>query len=159
MLTTAKLDAAGHRWLGALSTYRFNIKYRAGSVNKDADGLSRRPQNPPEEDDAFLEEERAIGDLKWRLCKETEVISTELLSAVCERHSFVLSNNVSEASVSVVLAESLALNASSVSENFTTKGYETIPGMTRDDWYRAQREDSTLKRILSFMEQGQKPNF
>lgn len=159
VLTTAKLDAAGHRWLAALSTYRFNIKYRAGSVNKDADGLSRRPQNPPEEDDAFLEEERAIGDLKRRLCKETEVISTELLSALCERHSFVLSNDVSEASVSVVLAESLALNASSVPENFATKGYETIPGMTRDDWYRAQREDSTLRRIISFMEQGQKPNF
>lgn len=154
MLTTAKLDAAGHRWLAALSTYRFNKKYRAGSVNKHADGLSRRLQNPPEEDDAFLEEERAIGDLKQRLCKETEVISTELLSAVCERHSFVLSNDVSEASVSAVLAESLALNASSVRENLTTKGYETIPGMTRDDWYRAQREDSTLRRIISFMEQG-----
>ncbi len=58
VLTTAKLDAAGHRWLAQLSTYRFNIKYRAGSVNKDADGLSRRPQDPPEEDDAFLEEEK-----------------------------------------------------------------------------------------------------
>lgn len=40
------------------------MKYRAGAVNKDADRLSRRPQNPPEADDAFLEEERGIEDLK-----------------------------------------------------------------------------------------------
>lgn len=44
VLTSAKLDAAGHRWLAALSTYKFNIKYRAGHTNGDADGLSRRPQ-------------------------------------------------------------------------------------------------------------------
>lgn len=30
VLTTAKLDAAGHRWLAALSMYDFDIKYRAG---------------------------------------------------------------------------------------------------------------------------------
>lgn len=41
VLTSAKLDAAGHRWLVALSTYNFSIKYRAGLANKDADGLSR----------------------------------------------------------------------------------------------------------------------
>lgn len=41
VLTSAKLDAAGHRWLATLSTYRFNIKYRAGHANRDADGLSR----------------------------------------------------------------------------------------------------------------------
>lgn len=43
VLTSAKLDAAGHRWLAALSTFRFIIKYRAGHTNRDADGLSRRP--------------------------------------------------------------------------------------------------------------------
>lgn len=46
VLTSSKLDAAGHRWLAALSTYRFNIKYRAGHTNRNADGLSRRPQAP-----------------------------------------------------------------------------------------------------------------
>ncbi|KAK7882182.1 hypothetical protein WMY93_028356 [Mugilogobius chulae] len=47
VLSSAKLDAAGHRWLAALSTFRFNIKYRAGRANGDADGLSRRPQQFP----------------------------------------------------------------------------------------------------------------
>lgn len=64
MLTSAKLDAAGHRWLAALSTYQFTIKYRAGRANGDADGLSRRPQKPPSEDEAFIEERERIKDMK-----------------------------------------------------------------------------------------------
>ena len=41
VLTTAKLDATGHRWLAELSTYDFSIKYRSGRQNTDADFLSR----------------------------------------------------------------------------------------------------------------------
>ena len=47
LLTTAKLDAASYRWLSALSTFSFQLQYRAGKRNIDADGLSRRPQAEP----------------------------------------------------------------------------------------------------------------
>ncbi len=50
LLTTAKLDAASYRWLAALSTFTFNIKYMAGKHNMDADGLSRQPQDVLEDD-------------------------------------------------------------------------------------------------------------
>lgn len=40
VLTTAKLDTAGHRWLAELSTYDFHLKYHPGKQNTDA--LSRR---------------------------------------------------------------------------------------------------------------------
>lgn len=43
VLTTAKLDATGHRWLAELSTYDLSLKYRPGKQNIDADALSRRP--------------------------------------------------------------------------------------------------------------------
>ena len=43
VLTTAKLDATGHRWLASLASYQFNIKYRPGKNHADADGLSRLP--------------------------------------------------------------------------------------------------------------------
>lgn len=43
LLTTAKLDATGYRWLSVLSTYNFQLQYRAGKCNLDADGLSLRP--------------------------------------------------------------------------------------------------------------------
>ena len=41
VLKSAKLDAAGHRWVAALSNYKFDIIYRSGKHNADADGLSR----------------------------------------------------------------------------------------------------------------------
>ena len=43
ILTTAKLDATGHRWLAALAAFDFDIQYVPGTSNKDADGLSRIP--------------------------------------------------------------------------------------------------------------------
>lgn len=41
VLSTAKLSAVGHRWLAALSAYDFDIQYRPGKFNVDADLLSR----------------------------------------------------------------------------------------------------------------------
>lgn len=50
VLTTAKLSATGHRWLANLTTYDFDIKYKPGRENVDADWLSR---NAMEEDDGW----------------------------------------------------------------------------------------------------------
>ena len=41
VLTSAKLNAVGLRWVAELADYDFEIKYRPGRVNTDADYLSR----------------------------------------------------------------------------------------------------------------------
>ena len=41
VLTSAKVDATGHRWLADLSNFNFSIKYKPGPQNIDADALSR----------------------------------------------------------------------------------------------------------------------
>uniref|UniRef100_A0A8C3HVH9 Uncharacterized protein n=1 Tax=Chrysemys picta bellii TaxID=8478 RepID=A0A8C3HVH9_CHRPI len=46
VLTSAKLDATGQRWVAALASYEFSIQYRSGRSNVDTDALSRRPQAP-----------------------------------------------------------------------------------------------------------------
>ena len=43
VLTSAKLDATGHRWLASLAAFHFDIRYRPGRNNADADALSRLP--------------------------------------------------------------------------------------------------------------------
>ena len=43
VLTSAKLNAVGMRWVNDLADYQFTIKYRPGKENLDADYLSRRP--------------------------------------------------------------------------------------------------------------------
>ena len=40
VLTTPNLDATGHRWVGALVSYEFNLEYQNGSGNAAADALS-----------------------------------------------------------------------------------------------------------------------
>ena len=44
MLTTAKLDATGQRWVANLATYNFTIHYRNGKQNIEADALCRIEQ-------------------------------------------------------------------------------------------------------------------
>jgi len=43
VLTSTKLDATGQRWVSALSQFNFDIHYRAGVKNIDADSMRRYP--------------------------------------------------------------------------------------------------------------------
>lgn len=43
IMTSARLNATGIRWVGELAEYNFTIHYRPGKSNGDADGLSRMP--------------------------------------------------------------------------------------------------------------------
>ena len=41
VLSTAKFDAMGHRWITGLANYNFHIHYESGESNVEADALSR----------------------------------------------------------------------------------------------------------------------
>ena len=43
ILTSAKLDATGQRWVASLASYNFSLHYRSGKSNVEADALSRIP--------------------------------------------------------------------------------------------------------------------
>ena len=45
VLSKDKLDVIGYRWLSALASFDFDIIYRPGSANTDADVMSRHPDN------------------------------------------------------------------------------------------------------------------
>ena len=43
VLTTPNLDVVGHRWIGVLASFQFELEYQKGSDNGAADTLSRVP--------------------------------------------------------------------------------------------------------------------
>lgn len=51
VLSSAKLNATGLRWIGELADFNFTIHYHPGKANVDADALSRMPS----EDTAYAE--------------------------------------------------------------------------------------------------------
>ncbi|XP_038574937.1 uncharacterized protein LOC119902683 [Micropterus salmoides] len=74
VLTTAKLNAVGHRWLAALSTYNFDIQYRPGRHNIDADLLSR---NMPFEHEQNAEEWETISQTGVKsICQQVHIASS-----------------------------------------------------------------------------------
>ena len=54
VLTTAKLDATGQRWVASLANYNFTITYHSGKHNIDADTLSRVPWSMTATDQPLL---------------------------------------------------------------------------------------------------------
>ena len=125
ILTTAKLDATGQRWIAALSNYNFDIKYRSGKKNADADGLSR-----------MKEEE-----------KEQNVIFPEVLRATSQAVHGTADN--------CALVESVALTADPIdSQEDIPERVLQATSLTDKDWRRAQQQDPTLNLAIQYLKSG-----
>lgn len=81
VLTTAKLDATGHRWIASLSSYNFSITYKPGKMNTDADLLSRLPGKTDREtlDADAIRAITAIGE------KQPYIITLPASPASCQQ--------------------------------------------------------------------------
>lgn len=76
VLTKAKLDATGHRWLSALACYDFDVVYRPGASNAAADILSRYPGNQ----DSLRIENESVKAVCASLVSPTYcIVSTDIL--------------------------------------------------------------------------------
>lgn len=128
VLTTAKLDATGHRWLANLSSYRFTIKYRPGHKNTDADALSRLPKRHAE----VQHETDQDGRLE---------ISPEAVGAIC---------NITH-TVPYVLT--LCQSAQVLEDIDAMEALEMSPR----EWRREQREDRMVGFFLDHATRGVRP--
>ncbi len=79
VLKSAKLDATGHRWIAALGNYNFNIVYRSGKSNADADALSRLPQKDQHVSEVFTEAVKAICDASQVLSRDVPLVECNAL--------------------------------------------------------------------------------
>ena len=81
VLTSAKLDACGQRWVSAIVPMNFNLHYKPGRTNVDADALSRLPcseQIPNEEVQAILKECLEQPQFLWEAYACSARITEEL---------------------------------------------------------------------------------
>lgn len=89
ILKTAKLDATCHRWLASLSLFDFELRYKKGSTHTDADALSRRPHDPPEEDDNYQKTMEQVAfwvEKAKAFDTDFEAVSTDSVRAVLQAH-------------------------------------------------------------------------
>ncbi|CAM4573172.1 unnamed protein product [Caretta caretta] len=134
VLTSAKLDATGQRWVAALASYEFSIQYRSGRSNVDADALSRRPQAP-----------------------EVAVIPTDGVRAICS-----VSRREPEAREGFqgCVAEALGLPPEcmpSASVNYIALDQSPLPMLNAADWQEAQRQDTDIRDTLLAKREGRSP--
>ena len=132
VLTTAKLDAAGHRWLAALANYDLTLTYRSGRMNIDADALSRRPPsespNPPRESG------------KAPIDKDT-------VQAVID---YALHVDVETSPYVELVGQSSACTTQPTPEESSVPKFPSEP----PDWAKEQREDPVISRIINYIASG-----
>lgn len=78
-------------------------------------------------------------------------ISCEVLSAICQHHLVVCTN---EHCSRTVIAESLAVDMSSIHDFF---GQDILPSMTLADWQKAQADDPHISSVIGFLTKTEKP--
>ncbi|KAL3969298.1 transcription factor SOX7/8/10/18 (SOX group E/F) [Sarotherodon galilaeus] len=129
VLTTAKLNATGHRWVAELASYNFTIRYRPGKTNADADGLSRMPLDI----DSYM-----------KSC--TAEVGQEAISASME--SVTVEERDPCQGVGVIQVSALKL----------IKDSDTTQSFTPDQIRRAQEADEVLARVLWYKSLGRRPS-
>lgn len=163
ILSSAKLDAAGHRWLAALSSFDFNIQYRAGKKNQDADGLSRRPHQDHDMPDMTSQDEdnRIKQFIAQFLQSHSEPnVPSEAVKALCQAHELHHSSHAeSELTNPLVPVECLAIEATALPDAYCRTdmlGSCTLPKMSLEDWAREQRQDPVISRVIDIVRTGRR---
>ena len=125
VLTSAKLDACGQRWVAKLANYNFSIKYRCGVSNTEADALSR------------IKWPEAISE---KLDLDNGCMDTHMINAI-------LTGAVSKSS----LIESVSCSTDVI----PTELDKTTSKLSNIDWMKEQRLDPNLGVIIRLIESGQ----
>ena len=130
VMTTAKLDATGHRWVAALSNYHFSLTYRSGKLNQDADGLSRLNEG-----------------------QDQQVMYPDVLKAILNV-SQVGRDEMPLADSLLVCRSMQQIAPTDVAPNEALKASV----LTSTDWQKGQAGEPSIARVKQLIDSGQKPS-
>ena len=135
ILSTAKLNATGHRWVSELADFTFDIKYRPGRNNQDADALSRMPV-----------------DLKNYREMCTDEVPSENIKAVITGITAHQDGNATW-----VTALTLDEDLPDIDNDFLANDGCRL-SIGNDVILRAQKEDLSVGKVRSFKLEGRRPS-
>uniref|UniRef100_A0A3B1K6C6 Gypsy retrotransposon integrase-like protein 1 n=1 Tax=Astyanax mexicanus TaxID=7994 RepID=A0A3B1K6C6_ASTMX len=134
VMTTAKLDATGQRWVAQLSMFDFDIRYRQGGCNANADGLSRMPASEVAE--------------ALHTCPQLVPTSSQKQSQE--------KGDSAERAVDGTSSES-GSNKEPSADQFLSAGSDALPSMSKQEIRAAQRTDPVIGPVLYYKCQYAKP--
>lgn len=131
VLSTAKLNATGQRWVGELADFRFSIKYRPGRTNGDADALSRMP----------LDINTYMKSCSHETSSEDTVTVLKGINSQDEMNGVWLS----------------VLNGTLTPTDDESMSGMTINGLPKSSILEAQKQDPSIGRVLAMKVEGRRP--
>uniref|UniRef100_A0A3B3DXT9 Gypsy retrotransposon integrase-like protein 1 n=1 Tax=Oryzias melastigma TaxID=30732 RepID=A0A3B3DXT9_ORYME len=162
ILTSAKLDATGYRWLAALSNFSFKLQFRAGKQNLDADGLSRRPHSVLADDAQGKKEQERVSQFVKRHLTDTETLEEadeDVVNAMCQPH-FIKSSDSFLGGSRLNLVETLTVSADVIPDHYAhedQQGLPVIPTFSHAELKEKQRADPSIREVIAQLEIGEKP--
>ncbi|RXN13837.1 Retrovirus-related Pol poly from transposon [Labeo rohita] len=135
VLTSAKLNATGCRWVSELADFHFTIRYRPGKENIDADSLSRMP-----------------ADLETTMRECTEEFSSDCVAAVIQAVEIQDDPNVSFA----VDCQSV-LGCMGENEENVRGENDLLKPLSKEEIRQAQKDDKDIGVIVEHLQAGSRP--
>ena len=162
VLSTARLEATGHRWIAGLANYNFHIHYKSGKSNTEADALSRIEWEKCDEtiqvesiqavvaaaiagDLANIEAvscSMQVGEPFLPVQSEPMAISKAITWPSNQSHLTHPENRLSKAREAVNMDDSSCLTARQL------EGKLNLKGMSIQDWVEAQSKDKIIGEII-----------
>ncbi len=133
VLSSAKLNATGLRWIGELADFNFTIQYRPGKTNTDADTLSRMPE--------------LMGEYMASCTQET---CQDELCAIIQSAKVQDQGRVNWIS-------SLTHDSNVLSESEPPPSIKGEPRFDETDIRQAQLDDSIIGKVYSFVKGDKRP--
>ncbi len=141
VLSTAKLDATGQRWASQLAMFDFDIEYRRGKSNANADALSRMSrqeitetlQSCPQWIPSTQQVQSCVDDIGGN---EADVSEQAERTVVCKEGKFL---------------------DSVPADPFDGAGTDALPVMTKLEIRGCQKEDPVIGPVLYYKTLNKKP--
>ena len=142
--TTGKLGATETRWVAELAQFDFEIKYRSGRSNRNADSLSRKTLHGKEPKSVRFEEVTTHDEVAHSMEQTTTHIP------ICVPLATV--NMLGDSWVEEVQVRSPTVAPSA------KNAMSTLPSLSRDSLHLLQRADKVIGRVWEYWDCGRPPS-